>query len=135
MFPLAPPKDVRSGNVQDDSTEQINENAEKTFTSERISSNDEAEANSGELDNKNGSNKEMEHKERVDEERQGRYQAMGLSWEYRRDIGYKVKAILDEGRLKYLRSKGMNANRVKFIEKTFTPENYAIVAVASERSK
>ncbi|XP_022701024.1 tRNA:m(4)X modification enzyme TRM13 homolog isoform X2 [Varroa jacobsoni] len=64
----------------------------------------------------------------VDQEKSGRYQAMGLSSDRRTEIGYKVKAILDEGRLKYLRSVGMIADRVNFISKIYTPENFAIVA-------
>ena len=61
-------------------------------------------------------------------EKPSRYQTMGLSAERRQQVGFMVKAILDEGRLRYLRSRGLTADRYKFIDEKYTPENFAIVA-------
>ncbi|OQR69075.1 tRNA guanosine-2'-O-methyltransferase TRM13-like [Tropilaelaps mercedesae] len=74
---------------------------------------------------------EQQHKcANADQDRPGRYQMMGLTPKRRQEIGYMVKAVLDEGRLSYLRSRGMTAVRVNFIAQTYTPENFAIVATA-----
>lgn len=66
--------------------------------------------------------------EHQDTKKANRYQTMGLSADRRKQIGFMVKAILDEGRLRYLRSRGLKAKRYKFIEEKYTPENFAIVA-------
>lgn len=51
-----------------------------------------------------------------------------LSVKEREDIGDKCKRLLDTGRLRYLKSKGMECFLHRYISEELTPENIVLVA-------
>ncbi|KAB7498164.1 tRNA:m(4)X modification enzyme TRM13-like protein [Armadillidium nasatum] len=60
---------------------------------------------------------------------ENRYERMGLSIDYRESIGRKVKAIIDQGRVKYVNNKhDLKSTLVQYVEQTSTLENIALVA-------
>lgn len=69
-----------------------------------------------------------------------------LAWEHRRrvmtqilgfrrcrDLGLKARRLLEEGRLRYLRDRGFEAELVRYVDAATTPDNLAIVAVRRAR--
>ena len=53
---------------------------------------------------------------------------MNLSNEDREEIGFKVKRLLDFGRVSYLKSKSYNVKLVEYVTKEMTLENVALIA-------
>lgn len=53
---------------------------------------------------------------------------LGLSLSKRAELGFKAKAILDWGRISYLRKQGFDANLHFYVDKDVSLENVCIVA-------
>jgi len=50
-----------------------------------------------------------------------------------RDLGLKARRLLEEGRLRYLRDRGFEAELVRYVDAATTPDNLAIVAIRRAR--
>ena len=50
-------------------------------------------------------------------------------------LGRMIKSLVDQGRLEYLRSRGMEGRVVGYVEPTTSPENRLLVARASKTFK
>ncbi|XP_042881636.1 tRNA:m(4)X modification enzyme TRM13 homolog isoform X2 [Penaeus japonicus] len=61
---------------------------------------------------------------------ENRYTRLGLSAEYREEVGRKAKQIIDYGRLKFLQGCGFKSRLVKYVTKEITLENIALIAEA-----
>ncbi|KAF0305660.1 tRNA:m(4)X modification enzyme TRM13 [Amphibalanus amphitrite] len=58
----------------------------------------------------------------------GRYQRLGLSPERRTAVGFQCKRLLDEGRRRYLESRGFCARLVRYVPPAVSPENVLLLA-------
>eukprot|EP01119_Soliformovum_irregulare_P022514 TRINITY_DN7724_c0_g1_i2.p1 TRINITY_DN7724_c0_g1~~TRINITY_DN7724_c0_g1_i2.p1 ORF type:complete len:442 (+),score=130.85 TRINITY_DN7724_c0_g1_i2:289-1614(+) len=54
--------------------------------------------------------------------------AGGISTSERREIGFLAKRLLDVGRMRYLRKKGMDAKLVYYVPRDVSPENCLLIA-------
>lgn len=57
----------------------------------------------------------------------------GMKPTERAALGFKCKRIIDMGRLMWLRKLGLNTQLVRYVPSTISPENYLIIAKASNR--
>lgn len=53
---------------------------------------------------------------------------LGLSSNQKEEIGFKAKAVLDWGRVLFLREVGFKATLCYYVDKTVSPENVCLVA-------
>lgn len=128
------------GDIKD--TVKVSENIEDTVkTTENLDKSVIIKEKSEDI----GSSKETYYDEDMDDEysesedekevnsTEGKYHVsitkhLGLSMKQREDIGFKAKAILDWGRLLYLRGKNFDTNLCFYVDKALSPENVCIVA-------
>ncbi|KAF2357008.1 Zinc finger CCCH-type TRM13 [Trinorchestia longiramus] len=57
-----------------------------------------------------------------------RYVRLGLSISEREEIGRAAKHIIDYGRVEFLRSRGLNATLIQYVDRDVTLENVALIA-------